>query len=48
VQNQRAYSIPEIIPVIKAKKAKNAGPCGLRVQRLFRNDFSDEAGGGPN
>jgi len=24
VQNQRAYSIPEIIPVIKAKEAKKA------------------------
>jgi len=43
--NQRAYSIPEIKPVIKAKKAKNAGPCGLHVQRLFRNDFTDATGG---
>jgi uncharacterized protein YehS (DUF1456 family) len=45
VQNQRAYSIPEIKPVIKAKKAKNARPCGLRIQKLFRNDFTDAAGG---
>jgi len=43
--NQRVYSIPVIKPVIKVKKAKNTGPCGLRVRRLFRNDFTDAAGG---
>jgi hypothetical protein len=37
--------IPEIIPVIKAKKAKNTGPYGLRVQRFFRNVFTDATGG---
>jgi len=46
--NQRAYSIPEIKLIIKAKKANNAWPCGPCVRKLFRNGFTDAAGGWVN
>jgi len=46
VQNQRAYSIPEIIPVIKAKKiAKEAIRERTGIRNNFRNALDYATGG---